>query len=60
KFIGNVEDSVTHLVTDIQKLHIYKDELAALLKQVKIDIPNAPQMNNNELYAAALGVKVPA
>ncbi|GJW98637.1 hypothetical protein Tco_0180445 [Tanacetum coccineum] len=49
KFIGNVEDSVTHLVTDIQKLHIYKDKLAALLKQVKIDIPNAPQMNNNEL-----------
>ncbi|GKA31866.1 hypothetical protein Tco_0718233, partial [Tanacetum coccineum] len=34
------EDSVTRLVTDIEKLHTYKDELAALLEQLKIDIPN--------------------
>ncbi|PWA66901.1 FAR1 DNA binding domain, Zinc finger, SWIM-type, MULE transposase domain, FHY3/FAR1 family [Artemisia annua] len=56
---GTVEDSVTRLVTDIQKLHIYKDDLDTLLEQVKIDIPNAPEMSKKELYAAALGVKEP-
>ena len=56
---STVEDSVTRLVTDIQKLHIYKDDLDTLLEQVKIDIPNAPEMNKKELYAAALGVKEP-
>ncbi|GKC69595.1 FAR1 DNA binding domain, zinc finger, SWIM-type, MULE transposase domain containing protein [Tanacetum coccineum] len=55
----NVEDSVTRLVTDIEKLHTYKDELAALLEQLKIDIPNPPEMNKKELYAAALGVTEP-
>ncbi|GJS90566.1 hypothetical protein Tco_0773202 [Tanacetum coccineum] len=54
------EDSVTRLVTDIEKLHTYKDELAALLEQLKIDIPNPPEMNKKELYAAALGVTEPA
>ncbi|PWA51309.1 FAR1 DNA binding domain, Zinc finger, SWIM-type, MULE transposase domain, FHY3/FAR1 family [Artemisia annua] len=54
-----VEDSVTRLVTDIQKLHIYKADLDTLLEQVKIDIPNAPEMSKKELYAAALGVKEP-
>ncbi|GKG60726.1 hypothetical protein Tco_0614288, partial [Tanacetum coccineum] len=29
----NVEDLITRLVTDIEKLHTYKDELAALLEQ---------------------------
>ncbi|PWA68284.1 FAR1 DNA binding domain, Zinc finger, SWIM-type, MULE transposase domain, FHY3/FAR1 family [Artemisia annua] len=56
---GTVEDSVTRLVTDIQKLHIYKNDLDTLLEQVKIDIPNAPEMSKKELYAAALGVKEP-
>ncbi|PWA56412.1 zinc finger, SWIM-type, MULE transposase domain, FHY3/FAR1 family [Artemisia annua] len=56
---GTVEDSVTRLVTDIQKLHIYKADLDTLLEQVKIDIPNAPEMSKKELYAAALGVKEP-
>ncbi|PWA54299.1 zinc finger, SWIM-type, FHY3/FAR1 family [Artemisia annua] len=56
---GTVEDSVTHLVTDIQKLHIYKDDLDTLLEQVKINIPNTPEMSKKELYAAALGVKEP-
>ncbi|GJT47903.1 hypothetical protein Tco_0974060 [Tanacetum coccineum] len=37
---ANVKDSVTRLVTDIEKLHTYKDELAALLEQLKIYIPN--------------------
>ncbi|GKC19622.1 hypothetical protein Tco_1021772 [Tanacetum coccineum] len=35
-----VDNSVTRLVTDIEKLHTYKDELAALLEQLKIDILN--------------------
>ncbi|PWA79107.1 FAR1 DNA binding domain, Zinc finger, SWIM-type, MULE transposase domain, FHY3/FAR1 family [Artemisia annua] len=56
---GTVEQSVTRLVTDIQKLTIYKDDLDTLLEQVKIDIPNAPEMSKKELYAAALGVKEP-
>ncbi|PWA96204.1 FAR1 DNA binding domain, Zinc finger, SWIM-type, MULE transposase domain, FHY3/FAR1 family [Artemisia annua] len=56
---GTVEDSVTRLVTDIQKLHINKDDLDTLLEQVKIDIPNAPEMSKQELYAAAFGVKEP-
>ncbi|PWA52021.1 FAR1 DNA binding domain, Zinc finger, SWIM-type, MULE transposase domain, FHY3/FAR1 family [Artemisia annua] len=56
---GTVEDSVTRLVTDIQKLHIYKDDLDTLLEQVKIDIPTAPEMSKKELYAAALGVTEP-
>ncbi|GJZ84741.1 hypothetical protein Tco_0650080 [Tanacetum coccineum] len=57
---GNVKDSVTHLVTNIQKLHIYKDELATLLEQVKIDIPNALEINKKELYVVALGANEPA
>ncbi|GJS39143.1 hypothetical protein Tco_0564186 [Tanacetum coccineum] len=36
----NVDKSVTRLVTDIEKFHTYKYELAALLEQLKIDIPN--------------------
>nr|GEZ74753.1 FAR1 DNA binding domain, zinc finger, SWIM-type, MULE transposase domain, FHY3/FAR1 family [Tanacetum cinerariifolium] len=37
---AKVEDSVTRLVTDIEKLYTYKDELTALLEQLKINIPN--------------------
>nr|GEY34719.1 hypothetical protein [Tanacetum cinerariifolium] len=56
---ANVEDSVTRLVTDIEKLYTYKDELTTLLEQLKINIPNPPEMNRKELYDVSLGVTEP-
>lgn len=57
---SNVEESINHLVGDIQKLHIYRDDQLALMEKAKIDVPNPPKLNTNEAYARALGVTEPA
>ncbi|PWA66145.1 FAR1 DNA binding domain, Zinc finger, SWIM-type, MULE transposase domain, FHY3/FAR1 family [Artemisia annua] len=57
---SNVEESLHHLVGDIQKLHIYRDDQTALMEKAKLDVPNPPKLNTNEAYARTLGVTEPA
>lgn len=59
RIYGHVEESVSRLVTDIQKLALYNDDIAALLEKIKLDVPDIPEMNKNEAYAAALDVTEP-
>ncbi|PWA80885.1 FAR1 DNA binding domain, Zinc finger, SWIM-type, MULE transposase domain, FHY3/FAR1 family [Artemisia annua] len=56
---SNVEESLHHLVDDIQKLHIYRDDQTALMEKTKLDVPNPPKLNTNEAYARTLGVTEP-
>ncbi|PWA87361.1 FAR1 DNA binding domain, Zinc finger, SWIM-type, MULE transposase domain, FHY3/FAR1 family [Artemisia annua] len=56
---SNVEESLHHLVGDIQKLHIYRDDQTALMEKAKLDVPNPPKLNTNEAYARTLGVIEP-
>ena len=57
---SNVEESLHHLVGDIEKLHIYRDDQTTLMKKAKNDVPNPPKLNTNEAYARTLGVSEPA
>ena len=57
---NNVEESLHHLVGDIEKLHIYRDDQTALMEKAKLDVPNPPKLNTNEAYARTLGVNEPA
>ena len=52
----NVEESISHLVGDIEKLHIYRDDQTTLMKKAKLEVPTPPKMNTNEVYAKTLGV----
>ena len=56
----NVEESISHLVGDIEKLHIYRDDQTALMQKAKLEVPTPPKMNTNEVYAKTLGVTEPA
>ncbi|GJX20255.1 FAR1 DNA binding domain, zinc finger, SWIM-type, MULE transposase domain containing protein [Tanacetum coccineum] len=56
---NNVEQSVTHLVGDLEKLHLYKDAQTTLMEKAKTAIPNPPKMNTNIVYASTLGVTEP-
>ena len=56
---SNVEQSVNHLVGDLEKLQLYKDVQTTLKEKAKIDVPNPAKMNTNEVYAATLGVTEP-
>ncbi|GJY66798.1 hypothetical protein Tco_0469036 [Tanacetum coccineum] len=56
---NNVEQSVTHLVGDLEKLHLYKDTQTTLMEKAKTDVPNPPKMNTNAVYASTLGVTEP-
>ncbi|PWA52569.1 FAR1 DNA binding domain-containing protein [Artemisia annua] len=57
---NNVEESLHHLVGDIEKLHIYRDDQTALMEKAKLDVPNPPKLNTNEAFARTLGVNEPA
>ncbi|GJY13103.1 FAR1-related sequence 5-like protein [Tanacetum coccineum] len=59
KKYSNVEQSVTHLVGDLEKLHLYKDAQTNLMEKAKTDVPNPPKMNTNAVYASTLGVTEP-
>ncbi|GKF12947.1 hypothetical protein Tco_0050873, partial [Tanacetum coccineum] len=56
---SNVEQSVTHLAGDIEKLNLYKDAQKTLTAKAKTDVPNPPKMNTNTVYASTLGVTEP-
>ncbi|PWA87074.1 FAR1 DNA binding domain, Zinc finger, SWIM-type, MULE transposase domain, FHY3/FAR1 family [Artemisia annua] len=56
---SNVEESLHHLVGDIQKLHIYRDDQTTLMEKAKLDVPNPPNLNTKEAYARTLGVTEP-
>ncbi|GJR17731.1 hypothetical protein Tco_0966258 [Tanacetum coccineum] len=51
---NNVEQSVTHLVGDLEKLHLYKDAKMTLMEKAKTNVPNPPKMNTNAIYASTL------
>ncbi|PWA56345.1 FAR1 DNA binding domain, Zinc finger, SWIM-type, MULE transposase domain, FHY3/FAR1 family [Artemisia annua] len=57
---SNVEESLHHLVGDIEKLHIYRDDQTSLMEKAKLDVPKPPMLNTNEDYARTLGVTEPA
>ncbi|PWA46767.1 FAR1 DNA binding domain, Zinc finger, SWIM-type, MULE transposase domain, FHY3/FAR1 family [Artemisia annua] len=57
---SNVEESLNHLVGDIEKLHIYTDDQTTLMEKAKLDVPSPPKLNTNEAYARTLGVTEPA
>ncbi|GKC00402.1 FAR1-related sequence 5-like protein, partial [Tanacetum coccineum] len=40
---NNVEQSVTHLVGDLEKSHFYKDAQTTLMEKAKTDVPNPPK-----------------
>ncbi|GKB92717.1 FAR1 DNA binding domain, zinc finger, SWIM-type, MULE transposase domain containing protein, partial [Tanacetum coccineum] len=56
---SNVEQSVTHLAGDIEKLNLYKDAQKNLTAKAKTDVLNPPKMNTNAVYASTLGVTEP-
>ncbi|GKD76716.1 FAR1 DNA binding domain, zinc finger, SWIM-type, MULE transposase domain containing protein [Tanacetum coccineum] len=56
---SNVEQSVTHLAGDLEKLNLYKDAQKTLTTKAKTDVPNPPKMNTNAVYASTLDVTEP-
>ncbi|PWA34376.1 hypothetical protein CTI12_AA619720 [Artemisia annua] len=42
--------SVSHLVGDMEKLHIYKDGQTLLMEKAKLDVPNTFKINTNDQY----------
>ncbi|GKA63304.1 hypothetical protein Tco_0762910 [Tanacetum coccineum] len=56
---SNVEQSVTHLAGDLEKLNLYKDAQKTLTAKAKTDVPNPHKMNTNAVYASTLGVTEP-
>nr|GEU81928.1 protein FAR1-related sequence 5-like [Tanacetum cinerariifolium] len=56
---SSVEQSVTHLAGDLEKLNLYKDAQKTLTAKAKTDVPNPPKMNTNAVYASTLGVTEP-
>ncbi|GKA49051.1 FAR1 DNA binding domain, zinc finger, SWIM-type, MULE transposase domain containing protein [Tanacetum coccineum] len=57
--LRNVEQSVTHLAGDLEKLNFYTDAQKTLMAKAKTDVPNPPKMNTNAVYASTLGVTEP-
>ncbi|PWA63008.1 FAR1 DNA binding domain-containing protein [Artemisia annua] len=57
--LSNPAECVNGVLREIYGTVEDSDDLDTLLEQVKIDIPNAPEMSKTELYAAALGVTEP-
>nr|GEZ67880.1 FAR1 DNA binding domain, zinc finger, SWIM-type, MULE transposase domain, FHY3/FAR1 family [Tanacetum cinerariifolium] len=53
---NNVEQFVTHLAGDLEKLNLYKDAQKTLTRKGKTDVPNPPKMNTNAVYASTFGV----
>ncbi|GJZ93371.1 FAR1 DNA binding domain, zinc finger, SWIM-type, MULE transposase domain containing protein, partial [Tanacetum coccineum] len=53
------ESTIDHLVHDMDKLKIYKEQMKDLLNKAKTDVPTIPKLNSKDVFSAMLGVKEP-
>nr|GEW52289.1 FAR1 DNA binding domain, zinc finger, SWIM-type, MULE transposase domain, FHY3/FAR1 family [Tanacetum cinerariifolium] len=53
------KSTINHLVHDMDKLKIYKEQMKDLLNKAKIDVPTVSKLNSKDVFSAMIGVKEP-
>nr|GEV54082.1 hypothetical protein [Tanacetum cinerariifolium] len=53
------EYTIDRLVHDLDKLHIYKDNMKELMNQAEIDVPAVPKVSSKAIMSAMLGINKP-